>query len=215
MNVRLLNKTFSECVNDLFLRQIFFFIISRNILIKPSDEIRMLCQVAKQREDSYCYYTCCPLLRAAVSHCKDSRAHFNIHIALGATVALFSLTVFQTLTFSISLYKHKKESLISLTLPIRSISFQKVLTPTLRPCIRYACDYTLLNTQKGYFAINHKTELFLFPLEPFKIGHVESWKEHQYNVFYGELPTDDFMHIFFCHPPQYVMTHNDNLCLKL
>jgi len=61
-------------------------------------------------------------------------------------------------------------------LPARSVSFHEVLTPTLCSDIIYACDYTVLNTQKGYFAINQEIRLFFLPSKPFETGHVESWR---------------------------------------
>jgi hypothetical protein len=124
MNVRSLNKIFQNVLTIYFFRKIFLFVISRKIL--ENRVIKFECYVKLPSNEKAAIVT------TYVVHCYewpspivDSRAYLNIHIALGATVALFSLTVFQTLTRSISLYKHKKESLISLTLPNRSISFQK------------------------------------------------------------------------------------------
>jgi hypothetical protein len=134
------------------------------------------CYIRLLSDEKKFIVVCCPLLHAIVSHCYGSRTLLSFHVSLGTTVAPppHPYAVSLTLTFSIPLYKHKKrKSLISVSLQT-PLLVHKVLTPMQRLNIRYACDYTVLRPQKGYFAINHRTELFHFPLKPFQSCHVES-----------------------------------------
>lgn len=81
----------------------------------------------------------------------------------------------QPLHFPFHCINTKRGILHFCALPARSVSFHEVLTPSLCSDIIYSCDYTVLNTQKGYFAINHEIRLFFLPSKPFETGHVESW----------------------------------------
>ena len=80
---------------------------NRRRKIGPSDTNQLFCLVAMQQALSAHW----PLLRAIVLHCQGTRAFFKIHVAYEQQLSFsLSLIVLQTLTLSISLYKHKKRN---------------------------------------------------------------------------------------------------------